>query len=121
MRASKVLPLALLASYAFGAPLSRAATIRVLGKFDDLPSTSQDQMLCRPSITTAEIRARFRRFHPMREGEFESISYLQCGYQGTVRVGDWTFTWKSYAGELMETTYPDGKLHRLAGKADKQN
>ncbi len=116
VRAFKVLPLAFLASLRLWRSFRGRRRSVFHGTFDDLPSTSPDQILCRAPITATDIRARFRWFHPLHEGEFQSISYVQCGYQGTVRVGDRTFTWNSYEGEYMETTYPDGKPHRLAGK-----
>lgn len=77
-----------------------------------------DADLCKSyKLTPKELRRQFRTYHLLYPGDVHNYySVFQCWIDGTIKVNGKTFTFESRPGNLLETTWPDGKDKMLGGK-----
>ena len=117
---SRWLMLFLLPSVAAHPAVPKGANLQISGPFNDLPKGDTGSVYCSQPTTITQVRWRLNHFHPISRRKLHDLySIVECGYQGTIRVGGRTFTWKNYAAsDILMTTYPDGQEHILAGKPE---
>ena len=97
----------------------KQAQFHITGPFNEVSSRDPESYFCTLPVTVKQIRARFRSFHRSSWGGVEGeYSFLECGWRGTLVVQGKKFLWSSFVGEVMTTTYPNGKEHVLVGKPD---
>lgn len=62
------------------------------------------------------VRGRFRTYHVLAEGEFhDSYGVFPCRFDGYVIVHGQTYTFEARQGNLLVTSFPDGKGKMLGG------
>ncbi len=68
-------------------------------------------------LKPGNVRWRFQHYHRITGTEVhDSYSFVGCGIEGKVSVGNKTFEWRSEPFNTMETNYPDGKWKVLGGE-----
>ena len=68
-------------------------------------------------ITKRELRRYFATYHETKGDEFtHGYMDIACVIEGDIQVGNRHFHFAERPINLLETTWPDGKLHLLGGK-----
>ena len=68
-------------------------------------------------ITERELRRYFATYHETKGDEYtHDYMYEACVIEGDIQVGNRHFHFAERPINLLETTWPDGKLHLLGGK-----
>jgi hypothetical protein len=119
MQCGKLLVILALFAGATHYPLPQSAVIKIGEKHVDhtYPDPQTDIPCKNYQLTEAQVRAQFRTYHKLHEGEYHDY-YLQypCWIHGTIEVDGKTYTFSSELGNTMQTTWPDGISKELGGK-----
>ena len=68
-------------------------------------------------ITERELRRKFATYHELKDGElFQDYQVSGCAIEGNTIVDGIAFRYIEQPIHILQTTWPDGKMHELGGK-----
>jgi hypothetical protein len=98
-------------------PLPKRAKIVVDERFENGDQGSQEEFCKKATVAPIGVSRRIRSYHEITDREFhDRYDFVACGNRGRILLDGKTYQWTLYITDTMDTTYPDNRLKRIAGK-----